>query len=280
VVSQVKKIVHKTRRNRLKKDVARQRRLWRTRLWAGLKLTALMTALLAASALFMVVYAAVTSADYFRTQTIEVIGNQRLSAQTILEQSGIRRGDNLLALNLRLVRERLLDHAWIEAARVTRDIPETITIRVQEHVPLARIDLGRQFLINGRGRIFKEVESGDPGDLPRVSGIVYADISLGGEDLGPAMRAVVQVLRISQAQQGGLSYGDIARLHLDREMGVTLTLKHPERIVRMGFGDYEAKFERFKGLTAHLARNAEWRDFIAVDMNNPERVVVQLGAPL
>lgn len=280
MVLQVTKTGHKTRRNRLKKDVARQRRRWWGRVRAGLKLTALMAVLLSASALFMVVYAAVTSSDYFRTQTIEIVGNQRLSAQAILEQSGIRHGENLLAINLHLVRKRLLDHAWIEAARVTRDIPETITIHVREHVPLARIDLGRHFLINNRGRIFKEVDSKDSENLPMVNGIAFGDISLGEEGLGPAMSVVMRVLRLSQVHQGALSYGSLAGLHLDRHMGVTLILAPYQRTVKLGFGAYEAKFERFEQVKRLLADEEKWRDYTAVDMNDPDRVVVQLAAPL
>jgi cell division protein FtsQ len=270
----------KPRRNRYKKDTAKQFRQWWGHVVTGLKLICVVAVLLGTSALFMVGYAAVTSSDYFRTQTIQVFGNQRLCEQTILDQAGIRAGENLLALNLRLVRERLMDHPWIETARVTRDIPETIAIRVQEHVPVARVDLGRLFFLNSKGRVFKEVADGDPDDLPLVSGIVYADLCLGTDDLGPALSAVMQVLRMCQGQTGALSYSQIARLHLDGELGITLTLKQHARSVKLGFGDYEAKFERYNALTGHLARNERWRDFAAVDLNNPDRVVVQLANPL
>ncbi len=271
---------NKTRRNRYKKDTAKQLRQWWGHVLTGFKLICVVAVVLGTSALFMMGYAAVTSSDYFRTQTIQIYGHHRLCEQVILDQAGIRAGENLLALNLRLVRERLMDHPWIETARVTRDIPETIAIRVHEHVPLARVDLGRQFLINNKGRVFKEVTDGDPDDLPLVSGIVYADLSLGTDELGPALSAVMQVLRLCQEQKGALSYSGIERLHLDGELGITLTLKQHSRSVKLGFGGYEVKFERYNALTRHLASNEHWRDFAAVDLNNPDRVVVQLANPL
>ncbi|MBR9982396.1 MAG: FtsQ-type POTRA domain-containing protein [Desulfatitalea sp.] len=277
---QVQKGVKNKRSNRFKKDTTHQRARWRGRLWVGLKLTGLMAVLIGFSALFIAGYAAVTRADYFRTQAIEVLGHQRLSTQTILDQAGVRRGENLLGLNLRLVRERLLSHPWIETARVTREIPDTIVIHVSEHVPLARVDLGRHFLINRAGRIFKEVGSDDPVDLPLVTGMAFRDISLGDDALAPAMKAVLTVLQLSEQQRGMLGYDQIARVHLDEAMGVALTLAADQRIVKLGFGQYEVKFARFNRITDHLAQNDRWRHCVAVDLNNPDRVVVQWESAL
>jgi cell division protein FtsQ len=247
------------------------------RLLVALTVTAVAIFLLGVSALFVAGYAAVTRSDYFRAQTIAVSGNQRLSEAEVLLQAGIHRGDNLLALNLRVVRERLREHPWIDEARVSREIPETITIQIEEHVPLACVDLGRKFLIDAHGRVFKEVSKGDADDLPLVKGIDYADIRLGRDLLGPAMGAVVQALRLSQTANSAIAYTDIEQLHLDKEMGVSLTLKQGQRLIKLGFDNYELKYERFKQLLRQLERNESWRAFQSADLNNPERVVVRLA---
>jgi cell division protein FtsQ len=267
----------KVRQNRLKKNLHERRRRWMAHLVVGLKLAALIGVLLGASALFMMGYAAMTHSDYFRAETIHIEGNQRLSEREILSQAGIRRGDNLLALNLRLVRERLLDHPWIASARVWRDIPETITIEIREQVPLARIDWKRQFLINSSGRIFKEAGPGDPQDLPLISGIDIGDISPASDRPDPLLRSVVRVLRLSQGPQSAIGFSDIERVRADPELGITLILKNRRR-VKLGVADYEAKFERFKQLCVQLERRQGHRDFQTVDLTFPDRVVVQLEA--
>jgi len=267
----------KIRRNRFKKGTPRHPRRWLGRLLVGLKLTLLMVVLLTFSALFMVGYAAVTQAEYFSTRTIKVTGQQRLTKAQILDQADIRPGDNLLALNLRMVRERLMAHPWVATAAVSREIPGTLEIRIKEHQPLARIDLGRRFLINVRGRIFKEVGPDDPEQLPLVSGIAYGDISLGDDALTPAVAAVVEVLKMSQAPGSAIPYSAIAGLHMDKEMGISLTLKENDRLIKLGFDHYEAKYQRYRQLCRHLMRNSAWHDFKGVDLNNPDRVVVRLG---
>lgn len=264
------------RKNRYKTN-RRRPGSWLGRLLVALTVTAVAIFLLGVSALFVAGYAAVTRSDYFRTQTIAVSGNQRLSEAEILLQAGIRHGDNLLALNLRVVRERLREHPWIGEARVSREIPETIAIQIEEHAPLACVDLGRKFLIDAQGRVFKEVAKGDADDLPLVKGIDYADIRLGDDLLGPAMGAVVQALRLSQTANSAIAYADIEQLHLDKEMGVSLTLKQGQRLIKLGFDNYELKYERFKQLLRQLERNESWRAFQSADLNNPERIVVRLA---
>lgn len=267
-----------TRKNRFKKRAGQKRQRWTRRVLVSLRLVVLLTLLMAVSAVFMAGYAAVTRTGYFKTQAIKVSGMKRLSHDEILAQAGVDHGDNLLAVNLRLVRKRLLTHPWIATARVAREIPETIIIEVSEHAPLAVVDLGRRFLLNTGGRIFKEHGKQDPQDLPLVKGIAYGDISLGNDALTPAMRAVVDVLNASRRQQNLPSYRQIKQVDLDPEMGITLTAWKKQRKIKMGFGDYAAKYHRLKQLVPHLKQRRAWRSYIAIDVVNPERVVVQLGS--
>jgi len=246
----------------------------------GLKLAALIAALLAFSALFMVGYAAVTHTDYFRTEAIKVSGLSRLTEAAILAQAKIRRGDNLLALNLGLIRKRLLAHPWIATARVAREIPGTICIEITEHQALAVLDLGRRFLINTNGRVFKEHASDDPQALPLVTGLAYADISLGEDALSPAVAALVQVLQISQARSSAIPYAQIREVKVDSQMGVSLTVWEDQRRIKLGFDQFESKYKRIKELLPHLRHSAKWQGFETIDANNPDRIVVQLGSPL
>ncbi|MGD8845708.1 MAG: FtsQ-type POTRA domain-containing protein [Desulfobacteraceae bacterium] len=264
------------RKNRYKKRAKKKQRRMAGRLAAGFKLISLIVILLAVSALFVVGYAAVTQTNYFSTHAIEIQGQVRLSENEILEQAGIKHGDNILAINLRLVRKRLLAHPWISKARVAREIPETIQIVISEHKPLAVVDLERKFLINRQGRIFKENGRKDPKGLPLVTGIAYADVSLGDDDLTPVMQTVVQVLRMSQKKESIIPYVEIRKLHMDAQMGVTLNVWKQERKIKLGVSRFEYKFQKLKKLMPYLKYNDNWKGFHAIDVNNPDRIVVQL----
>jgi cell division protein FtsQ len=263
------------RKNRYKKSVKKRRRVWTGRLVAGAKLISLVTAVLAASALFMAGYAAVTQSDYFRAKTISVSGYSRLSQKTVLSQAQLSPGDNLLAVNLQVVRKRLLAHPWIAAARVAREIPETIHINIEEHACMAIVDLGRKFLLNRSGKIFKEYERQDPRQLPVVTGIAYSDLSLGGDARSRAMSHVLDVLRISRAKGGIIAYKEIRQVHWDPEMGISLTVWDDKRTIKLGLGQFEVKYGRLEQLLPRLKQNPNWRNFSILDVNNPDRIVMR-----
>lgn len=264
------------RKNRYKKRVAQKRRRFTGRLVVGVRLFLLISGMLAASALFIMGYAAVTRTHYFRTDEIEINGIVRLPGNEILRQAGINHGDNLLAVNLRLVRKRLLAHPWISEVRVAREIPKTIRIFVSEHKPLAVVDLGRKFLVNHQGRIFKEKGKNDPKGLPVVTGIAYADISLGDDPLTEEMRTVVEVLQMSKKKNSIIPYEEIRRLHMDQQMGITLKVWKKQCEIKLGLSRFDYKYQRLGKLLPHLKYNKKWNRFRAIDVNNPDRIVAQL----
>ena len=265
-----------TRKNRYKKRLQQKRRRLLGRLLVGAKLFTLVAVMLAASAVFMVGYAAVTQSEYFSTRKIHVQGQSRLSEEEALKQAGIKSGENLLAINLKLVRKRLLAHPWISEASVAREIPGTIRIEISEHRALAVLDLGRKFIINQQGRIFKEHTNNDPQALPLVSGIAYADISLGDDRLTPAMQVLLEVLELSKDDKSILPYDQIRKLHMDAEMGLTFGMWQDERKIKLGYSRFEYKYRQLEKLLPHLKHNPGWKGYRMIDLTNPDRIVVRL----
>jgi cell division protein FtsQ len=268
------------RKNRFKKDPRKRRQKILGRLVVSLKLVAVVALVMGVSALFMAGYAAVTRTDYFRTDAIKVQGLTRLSKSAVLAQAKIHRGDNLMAINLSLVRKRLLAHPWIAAAYVAREIPGTIRIAITEHQAMAVLDLGRKFLIDTNGRVFKEYGTDDPPDLPMVTGLAYSDIRLGNEALSPLMAAVVEALQISRSGKNSVSYAQIRSVHADPQMGISLRVWDNRRLIKLGFTDFGSKYRRIGRLLPYLKHSTQWRKFEGIDANYPDRIVVQIGSAL
>lgn len=271
----------KVRKNRYKKKsgAGRSRFVAVVRLMlGGVKLGGLLVLLLLLSAIFISGYATVTHSTYFRTASIQVTGNQRISRAEILKQTAVREGDNLLAINLHVAHERLLAHPWISSARISRDIPGSITIEVKEHTPLAVLDMGRKFLLNTQGRIFKELNQSDPAGLPLITGISYMDISLGDDPLSKPMQAALDLLEICRSRGGAVPLGQITELHMDREIGATIVTQGHQRRIKLGFGKFKTKNQRLKQILPVLESNSQWCEFQILDAVNPDRVVVQLGS--
>lgn len=220
-----------------------------------------------------------TQCDYFQARQIKVTGNLRLSPAHVLDQAGLNRGVNILAVNLPLSRKRLLAHPWIAQAEVRREMPDTLVVTVREHQALAVIDLGKAFLVNQQGEIFKAWEANDPMQLPRIRGLNVADLALPGQANHTLFGAVMKVLAMGQEPNSVLPINEIQIIRVDREVGITLTAFNRRKQIDIGFEDYPAKFQRLRQVLNYMDRADDFRDFRWIDLNNVDRIVVHPVSP-
>jgi len=261
------------------------------RLATGFYVIAGVVALLITSVLFVFVYDAITQCDYFKAKSLKIEGGQRLSQNQIIEAARVKKGMNVLDVNLAVVRKRLLAQPWIADAEIRREIPAGLYIKVQEHSPLAIIDLGRKFLLNENGRVFKEWTDTDPADLPLVSGLTLSDIRIHGKtaahpslkDITPSQldhpqndpfEAVMQVLRLGRQTRSVLSNRNIRQIKVDREIGITLVAFKQMKTIELGYYNYPLKFNMLKNILTYGKQRRSFPEFDRIDLNNVNRIVV------
>lgn len=220
----------------------------------------------------------ITQSDYFRAERITVKGTQVLDRSAVLETARLTDGVNILSINRRRVRTRLISHPWVVEARVSRDLPDRLVITVTEHEPLAILDLGRPFIIDPQGEIFKAHQPTDPEHLPVVTGLGFSDIGMPGAPPSPAFDEVMRVLRLGRGPGCVIPNRVVERIDVDREMGITIFAPEFEcgrvQNIKLGFGDYRGKLERLRDLVTWLEAR-EWPLPIeSIDLNDQERIVV------
>ena len=261
------------------------------RLAIGLYVIAGVAALIATSVLFVFVYDVITQCDYFSVKILKIEGAQRLSQNQIIEAARVKKGMNVLDVNLAMVRKRLLAQPWIADAEIRREIPGGLYIKVQEHTPLAIIDLGHKFLLNENGRVFKEWTDTDPANLPLVSGLAPTDIRIHGKNAAQQsangknlsqlrhphndpFEAVMQVLRLGKQNRSILSNRNIRQIQVDREIGITLVAFKQMKTIVLGYDNYPHKFNMLRNILSHDRRRRSFPDFDRIDLNNVNRIVV------
>jgi cell division protein FtsQ len=228
--------------------------------------------LAAFSYVLILAHALLTQSPYYRAKRLAVGGNQRLSEAAVLAQAGLAPGVQILALNLGLVHQRLLAHPWIKAAQVGREIPDTLRVTVREHQPLAIVDtgMGRRYLLDAEGDLFKSWDASDPQDLPVVTGLAYRDLPIRGRSGSDAFKAVMALL----TGTGAWETLSLARVEADPEIGLTLLVAGSRQRIRMGYGQYPDKLRRLADLKARLAAGNFMHDFASIDVSDPGRIVV------
>jgi cell division protein FtsQ len=226
---------------------------------------------------FIFIHDAITQCHYFEARQIHISGNNQLKTEQILHQAGISRGMNILSTNLTVARKRLLAQPWIWEASVSRQLPSGISIEIEEHIPMAVVDLGKRYLMDTRGKIFKQWTAGDPHTLPLIQGLDYRDISVSGEAPSPPYESVITLLNLDHPTGSKGARQTITTINVDRELGLSLHLAHDVGTVKLGYGHYSDKLKNLDNIMAHLATKKGFSKIESIDLTSAGRIVINPG---
>jgi cell division protein FtsQ len=262
------------RKNRSKARQAQQRARTRHRVALVFKTVGILAAVPLMALVFIFSHDLITQWDQLNVKTIRITGNHQLTERQILEQAGIHEGQNILSVNLGLVRKRLISHGWIADAAVHRKLPDGLGIKIREHVPAAVINLEPGFLMDARGVVFKKLEAGESRQLPVVSGLGYADLALSPSASTPLMAAVVNLLDICRGADAMLPGRRLKSIAADRETGLTLTMAGRLTTIKIGYDHYPEKLYMLSRISKFTAKFNNLTNIESVDLNNPNRIVL------
>ena len=85
--------------------------------------------------------------DYFDVDGIAVVGNEELTDEEIIKQSGLETGGSLFDVHPLLVQHRIKKNLYIEDVNVNRKLPNTVEIVVKERSLLAQFHKDAEFVI-------------------------------------------------------------------------------------------------------------------------------------
>jgi len=181
----------------------------------------------------------------FDIRAIRVEGDvARNSASTIRANAAPRLAGSFLTLDLQQARAAFEAVPWVRHAVVQRVWPGRLTVRLEEHVPVALwvgTD-GNDRLVNSHGEVF-EANIGDVEDdeLPSLRG---------PEGSAPAMLALLKRL---QPVLGGRRDGDVAQLELS-ERGSWRATMDKGAVIELGRGSDDQVIARTERFVATLPR--------------------------
>lgn len=135
--------------------------------------------------LLLICWQIVNSALVFSIQSIEVLGAETISARQVEEMAGVWQGAPLLRLDLGEMERRLLADPRILSADVTRILPTTLRIRIEESVGLAVLPYHVGFVeIDRNGTIVSIVTNFSLVNLPIITGLELSNVVLGDKLTG------------------------------------------------------------------------------------------------
>lgn len=113
--------------------------------------------------------------DIFQAAVIEVHGNRMVTEHQVLEKAGLIRGGNLLDFDILQTGNNIRSLPWVDEVKIKRHWPSTVEIVVQEHKPLALINLTddgktQLYYIDTNGHVFAPALGATDLDFPVLTG--------------------------------------------------------------------------------------------------------------
>lgn len=153
-------------------------------------------AVVAAAAALWALWLGISSSQVFAVREIDVIGNTQLTEEQVVEAAGIPSTVTILRLDTDDVESRLLANPWIEDVRVSRRIPGTVRIEVQERAPIAMVDTGLTFwFVDQEFRVIAETVPATDTVAPVIRDVPDFVAEPGTVSDSDALRNAVQTLR-------------------------------------------------------------------------------------
>jgi cell division protein FtsQ len=245
----------------------------------ALRIACAAAALAAALAVWPRLEAAVRYHPYFAVREVEVSPLRRLTAEAVRATAGIAPGTSIWDVDCRQVEVRLAREPWIRAARVRRQLPHRIVIRVREERPAAIMVVDGPkpglYYVSAHGRVFASVGADDPRDFPYVTGLSAEDIEHGGVLPTRAIRRALTLLRAVAVAAPGL--GPASEIHVDPARGLTLLPTHPTVPIEVGWTGFDAKLSRLPEVMSYWAGREN--DIAAISLLFDDEVVVRTRTP-
>ena len=190
---------------------------------------------------------------------VVITGNQHAAAADLVSVSGLQRGQSLLATSLRRVSTNLLRHPWIKNVLLTRRLPHTLVIEVQEREEVAWMSHppGEGCLTVGEGGVIVSADCARASSLIELRG---AGLSGGG--VGAVLIDETLVRLIDALRRGAPASLDTQLIDLTNPDSIELRTGSDLRVF---LGDMNDVLLRLDSLAA-LSRSLDVEDYEVIDL--------------
>lgn len=214
----------------------------------------------------------VTTSPRFAVTAVDVRGASRVPIARILAAAAIAPGANLWTIDSRAVIARIEGMAEVRRADVVRELPNRVTIIVEERRPFTLVHAGRLHWMDEDGRVLGEEARAVAPEVPVISGLSEEELATMRTSPGPKARAAIALIR-ALLRSGSTLTAEISEIDMSRAEGPVLyTVDGVE--VRLGAEEWDERLARLEGVLAQVAT----QDVNGVDLRFKDQVVLNRGA--
>ncbi len=211
---------------------------------------------------------AFAQSDFFRLETLEIEGLDRIGSDEIQTLLDVRRGQHMFAFQLGELKARLQRDARIESALLERDFPGRLRVYINEREPLAVLIYRGLFAeVDAQGVVLSVDNRWPEGELPVLSEVDIEVLVLGEPALASSNRLLYCLEHL-----GGLAPMISELYHSER--GITLITEEGAQI---WFPEKEGKIDEAVEALKEILDIRVPTQGCTVDLRLPERPILRCG---
>ncbi|MBO9574795.1 MAG: cell division protein FtsQ/DivIB [Sphingobium sp.] len=197
-----------------------------------------------------------------RVAKVEVHGTEHMEETPVYNQALTQVDHSMLSLDLEGVRAQIMKLGWVQDARISRRLPDTLVVNIVERRPVAVWQRNGEFsLVDASGVVLAGV---NPSSMPGLPLVVGPDANRQTAALAKLMDAAPAL----KPMLAGATWIGNRRWDLQFQSGETLALPEGEAESAAAL----VNFARMDGVDRLLGRG-----FVRFDMRDPARFVARLA---
>lgn len=189
----------------------------------------------------------------FAVESIDVRGTHRIAVERVIEAADVPAGTSLFRLDPRAIAARVEALPEVRRAEVVREIPNRLTILVEERRPFTLVHAGRLHWVDEEGRTLGAERQAVAPLVPLITGLSEEEVAAMRTAPGTKARTAIATIQ-ALLRSGSSLVAEIAEVDVSRADGpVLFTMDGVE--VRLGTEDWNDRLARLEGVLAQVARD-------------------------
>lgn len=225
----------------------------------------------------------------FNIQYIDISTDGDISPRQLLLWSRLKRGENLVALDLGRVKRDLEWVANIESVSVERVPPRTLRVRARERTPVARVSVPRMvdgrvrvevYQLDAKGYVMRplrpsqcrdSVKRRGVGELPRIVGFPPGELRPGHQVMSQRVRAALDLVQsFDQSPMAGIV--DVAQVDVGQPGVLVLQTRQG---VQATFGRHDQAQQLRRWRVIHDLGLRQGRSILSLDLSVSNNIPVR-----
>ncbi|HET6984549.1 MAG TPA: FtsQ-type POTRA domain-containing protein, partial [Myxococcaceae bacterium] len=193
-----------------------------------------------------------SSSPRLALRTVKVQGLKRATEKELLRLAGVAPGMNLWSLDPATVSQAMAAHPWVRTVEVTRSLPDTLLLKVEERGPVALASRGDLYVVDAQGAPCKRLSPSEALDLPLLTGLSREAAE---KDPAGTTARLREGLGVAEAYQRAFERPRLSEVQLG-EAGYELTTADGVRVV-LGRDDLDGQLQRLQRVRDELKHRGQ-----------------------